>query len=85
MYCTWYLAEEGETTHLCKCITDFYAIVWNVHFCLKGAQDLRNMCKFDQYLHTLRKSGTNTYAICVYLIHIYTLCIKGTQRFTQHV
>ena len=22
---------------------------------------LRNMCKFDQYLRTLRESGTNTY------------------------
>ena len=33
-----YLAEEGETTHLCKRITDFYAIVWNVHFCVKGVQ-----------------------------------------------
>ena len=23
------------------------------------------MCKFDQYLHTSRKSGINVYAICV--------------------
>ena len=32
-----------------------------------NAQRLGNMCKFDQYLHTLRKNGTNTSAICVSL------------------
>ena len=28
-------------------------------------KDLHNMCKFNQYLRTLRKSGTNALAMCV--------------------
>ena len=48
-------------------------------FCVKEAQRL------TQYLHTLRKSGTNVYAICVNLTNTYTLCVKVAQMFTQYV
>ena len=43
------------------------------------------MCKFDQCLHTFRKSGTNTYAICVYLIHINTLHKRNTKTYATCV
>ena len=33
------------------------------------------MCKFDQYLHTSRKSGINVYAICVGWVNfVHNLC-----------
>ena len=34
-----------------------------------------------QYLHSLRKSDTNVYAICVILTNTYTLCVKVAQIF----
>ena len=37
------------------------------------------MCKFYQYLCTLRKSGTNTYAICVKFTTYYTFCVRILQ------
>ena len=33
--------------------------------CSRMHKDLHNMCKFNQYLRTLRKSGTNASAMCV--------------------
>ena len=38
------------------------------------------MCKFDQYLHTSRKSGINVYAICVgwvYFVHNLRCLLKN--------
>ena len=52
---------------------------------LKCTKTICNMCKFDQYLHTLRKNVTNTSAICVSLTNTYTLWVKGVQRFSQYV
>ena len=37
---------------------------------------LRNMCKFDQYLRTLRKSGTNTYVDHLLAMGKYTGLFK---------
>ena len=48
-------------------------------FCAKEPQ------RIMQYLHTLRKSGTNVYAIYVNLTNAYALCVKGAQRLTQYV
>ena len=45
-------------------------------FCAKEAQRLM------QYLHTLRKSGTNVYAICVNLTNAYPLCKMSTKTYT---
>ena len=35
-----------------------------------------NLSHLTQYLHTLRKTGTKVYAICVNLTNTYTLCVK---------
>ena len=48
-------------------------------------KDLRNMCKFDQYLRTLHKSGTNASAICVYSINTHTHWVKAAERHKQYV
>ena len=44
---------------------------------------------FDDFPKSLcsfyAKSGTNTNAICVNLIHIYTLCVKVAQILMQYV
>ena len=48
-------------------------------------KDLHDICQFDQYLHTLRKNGTNTSAICVRLTNTYTLWVKGAQRLLRNM
>ena len=42
-----------------------------------------NLSHLTQYLHTLRKTGTKVYAICVNLTNTYTCCVKVAQIFTQ--
>ena len=48
-------------------------------------QIVNNLCKFKHELHTLRKSSTTFYAICLNSNMNYTLCVKVAQHFKQSV